>query len=226
MSTTLGPERATRPASGLRSGLQRRVRRALSRHRLLLVALVLGVGGIAALAATRPPLPPTVPVAVAAHDLTPGRPLGARDVTSARADQATVPDGAYAPAEVPYGRLVAAPARRGEPLTDVSVLGPGVTDTLPSGHVLATVAVRALVPGLLRVGDVVAVVATDPRGSVETRVVASAATVVLVPGEAAAGAGGDGSLLVVAVPEDEALQLSGLSTTHVLDVLVPAAPAR
>lgn len=209
--------------------MQRRVRRALSRHRLLLVVLVLGLGVMAAFTATRPLTPATVAVAVVARDLAPGRPLVTADVQTAEADPATVPDGALDPTDVPYGRLVAAPARRGEVLTDVAMLGPAAVDTLPVGHSLATVTVRALVPGLLTVGDVVSIVATDPRRPADTTVVAAAATVVLVADGSAAGAAsgpptttGDGSLLVVAVPTTEALELSGLSTTQVVDVVVPA----
>jgi len=71
--------------------VRRRVRRALSRHRLLLVALVLGVGALAAFAATRPPTPATVSVAVVARDLAPGRPLVTADVQAAEADPPLCP---------------------------------------------------------------------------------------------------------------------------------------
>ncbi len=201
---------------------------------MLLVTLLLAVGVFAAVVATRPPMPQSVPVAVAARDLLPGRPLTDRDVMTVQAEPGTVPDGAYAPADAPIGRLLAAPARRGEPLTDVAVLGPGLTGGLARGDVLATVVVRSLVPGLLQIGDVVSVVATDPRGEAGARVVAPEATVVWLPDPAAetgnvdpAGrAAGAAGLLVVAVPEAEALTLSGVSTSQVLDVLVPASAPR
>jgi len=211
--------------------LQRRLRRSVSRHRTVLVAAVLSVGVVVAVTAARPPPPESELVAVAAHDLVPGRPLTAADVRAVRIDPSAVPDGAYAPAEVPLGRLVAAPTRRGETLTDVAVLGPGLVGGLPRGSVLATVTVRAVVPGLLQVGDVVSVVATDPRGSVASQVVAEAATVMWVADVGAVGdapdpGGGDASRLVVSVPAAEALELSALSTTQVLDILVPAAAPR
>lgn len=229
MSAATLSESGRPPSTALTPRVRRRVRRTLSRHRLLLVALVLGVGALAAFAATRPPTTATVSVAVVARDLAPGRPLVTADVQTAEADPSTLPDGAIGPTDIPYGRLVAAPARRGEVLTDVAVLGPAVADNLPVGHALTTVAIRALVPGLLQVGDVVSIVATDPRRPTDTTVVAAAATVMLVPGGSTGGAGSDqptttsdGSLLVVAVPAAEALELSGLSTTQVVDVVVPA----
>lgn len=193
----------------------------------MLGVLVVGLTVLAAVTELRPPEPPSVPIAVAARDLVPGRPLTTHDVRTVRAEPALVPDGAYALADVPFGRLIAGPARRGEPLTDLSVVGPELVDVMPTGQVLVTVTVRPLPAHLVRAGDVVRVVATDPRRAASGTVVAPAATVVVPPGDAdpeAQTGVGSGSTLVVSVPEPEALALSAASTTQVLDVLVPRPP--
>ena len=196
---------------------------------MLLGTLTVALAVLAAVFELRPPAPPSVPVAVAARDLLPGRPLTADDVRAQRVDPAQVPDAAYAPDDVPFGRLIAGPARRGEPLTDLSVVGPELAGAMPTGQVLTAIAVRALPSQLVRVGDIVRVVATDPRGGVSGSIVAPAATVVVTPGEADPEAQTgitNGSTLVVSVPESQALALSAASTDQVLDVLVPGSPSR
>lgn len=192
------------------------------RHRPLLVAVLLAAALVAAVAAARPPAGPTEPVAVAERDLASGQVLTADAVTAVEMDAALVPTGAYSPADAPFGRLVAGPMRRGEPITDVAVVGPGLAAGLPTGHVLTTVSVRTTADTLVRSGDVVRVVATDPRRAT-SEVVSDAATVVVVPEtDPSARTETGGTTVVLGVPEDEALVLTAASTTQVLDLLVPA----
>lgn len=192
------------------------------RHRPLLVATLLAAALVAAVVAVRPPAPATEPVAVAGRDLTSGQVLTADDVTTVEMDPELVPVGAHSPANIPFGRLVAGPVRHGEPLTDVAVVGPGLAAGLPAGQVLATVSVRTPADILVRPGDVVRVVATDPRAAL-SEVVSEQASVVVVPETDPSTRTEVGvTTVVLGVPEEEALALTAASTTRALDLLVPA----
>jgi pilus assembly protein CpaB len=97
---------------------------------------------------------PGVPVVVAAHDLAAGAVVGAADVRSALLPRDVVPSGALRAGSV-EGRVVAGPVRRGEPLTDVRVLGPGLTAGLRAPDTVATPVRLAdgQTAALLRTGD-------------------------------------------------------------------------
>jgi pilus assembly protein CpaB len=71
------------------------------------------------------PVTATVPVLVAAHDLPAGVVLHAADLRSVPMPRAAVPAGVLRPAAA-VGRRVGAPMRRGEPVLDVRLLGPGL----------------------------------------------------------------------------------------------------
>jgi flagella basal body P-ring formation protein FlgA len=62
-------------------------------------------------------------VVVADHDLRPGAALTPADVRLEKRLAATVPDGARADLDTVVGSTLAGPARRGEVLTDVRLLG-------------------------------------------------------------------------------------------------------
>lgn len=62
-------------------------------------------------------------VVVADHDLRPGNALTAADVRIEKRLASTVPDGARADVGAVVGSTLAGPARRGEVLTDVRLLG-------------------------------------------------------------------------------------------------------
>ncbi|MFI9010548.1 SAF domain-containing protein [Actinosynnema sp. NPDC053489] len=110
----------------------------------------------------------TVDVAVAAHDLAPGVPLGADDVRLVAVPVSLSPSGVVPPGAV-AGRALVSAARAGEALTDVrlTAVDPGVS----------SVAVRLAdtgVAGLLRPGSRVDVVGA------ESHVLAADASVVAV----------------------------------------------
>lgn len=144
-----------RPASLLRP-----VRRAVLARRRLLAALLAAVAVAAGLHAATAAPPAEAPVLVAARDLASGTRLTAKDVRTVgfapgSAPSGTVPD--------PVGRTLAAPLRAGEPVTDVRLLGPALTDGYPG---LVAVPVRlpdAGMASLLRVGDRIDLVAADPQ---------------------------------------------------------------
>ena len=88
-----------------------------------------------------------------------------------------MPDGL---ARAAVGRTLAAPLRRGEPVTDVRLVGPELTDGTPG---LTAVPVRlpdAAMVALLEVGDLIDLIATDPQGSGAT-VVAAGVPVLAIP---------------------------------------------
>jgi pilus assembly protein CpaB len=193
------------------------VLRAAARHRALLVAGLTAGAVAAGLTAAGPTAPPTVAVLTAAHDLVAGAALGPDDLATAAVPRALVPDGALVdPAEV-TGRLVAGPVRRGEPLTDVRLLGAGL---LPAGGAVAG-PVRLAEPAtaaLVRAGDVVDVLSASPEGGVAAAVVATGLDVLSVPdlGDAA----GEGALVVLAASRSTAARLAAAAVTGRLSVVV------
>lgn len=108
---------------------------------------------------------PTTRVLVAAHDLAPGMPLGRTDVTTADLPRADVPAGVLRPGAHTLGERLSAPARRGEPLTDVRLMGPALLRAAGADVVAAPVRIADPgVLGLVHPGDRVDVLAvpTDP----------------------------------------------------------------
>ncbi|MGL5809208.1 MAG: SAF domain-containing protein [Nocardioides sp.] len=214
-----------RALSRLRQGVRaafRRVRRAVLLRRRFLAALLVGAAVAAGVRSVSPPPPETVPMLVAATDLAGGTTLGTGSVRSVQVP----PDVRPAAAEVVatgaggvIGRVLAAPVRRGEPITDVRLISPALTDGSPHQ---AAVPVRIPDPevvGLLRVGDRVDILATDPEGS-GTRVVASSATVLAIPQPSSQGDGTapPGALVVLGATAGEARQLANTAVASFLSV--------
>lgn len=181
----------------------------------------------------------TVPVTVAAADLRPGVALESADVRTARFPRALVPSGAARDPTRLRGRLLAAGVRAGEPITDVRLVGGGLTDLLPAGQVAAAVRPADLaVTGLVRPGDrvdVLAAGAADAAGADGGGVsgggaepVARGALVLAVPAAASSGptgttadgraGAGPAGLLVLAVDRDTAARLAAASAGATLSV--------
>jgi Flp pilus assembly protein CpaB len=174
------------------TALQRRLAaRPMAAHRRLLAALLAGLAMLAGIAAVRPAAPPTVTVLVAARDLAAGAALRLADLRSAALPSAAVPAGALRPGAAVLGRLVAGPVRRGEPLTDVRVLGPALLTAVSGGPDVVAVPVRFADAGavsLLRPGDRIDVLGSPPGTPGAAGTAAGAAGV----GDPAAGAAGVG----------------------------------
>ena len=151
---------------------------------------------------------------VAARDLPSGTRLAADDLV-ARAFPADLapPDAATAAT----GRVLAAPVGRGEVLTDVRVVGPALAQ--PGQTVLPVRLPDAGMAMLLRPGDEVDLVATDP-GTGTSAVVARDVTVLATPTGAPEGpAGGSGgALVVVGASAAEAIEISGAALSQFLTV--------
>lgn len=174
--------------------LRRFVRRAVLARRRSLAALCAGIAVVTGLHAATASPPPTVAVPTAAHDLPAGTVLDDTDVTSVSLPPAAVPAGVTPRA---VGRVLAAPLRAGEPITDVRLVGAGLAAAHPD---LATLPVRlpdAALVSLLEAGDRIDLIATDPQAG-GSRVVAAGALVLAIPDPVAAqGAATPAGALVV-----------------------------
>ncbi|WP_370288789.1 SAF domain-containing protein [Nocardioides sp.] len=203
------PAASPAPASALerwRAGLTG-ARRAVLRRRRPLAALFVVVGVLAGVRAVAPAPAPTAVVLVAARDLGAGRPLAPDDLTSRALPVDAVPTGALR--RHPGGRLLAAPLRRGEVLTDVRLTGPATARELPPGAVAAPVRLSdAGQAALLAAGDRIDVLVGDPRSSQDAALVAGCAVVLAVPGVGQASDGAlPGRLAVLAVDVPAARRL-------------------
>nr|WP_218860221.1 Flp pilus assembly protein CpaB [Petropleomorpha daqingensis] len=188
------------------------------------LAALLAAGALA-LALRSPPAADagvaSTPVVVAAADLAAGTTLSAGDLRVARLPLDTAPAGrADDPSEL-IGRGLAGAVRAGESVTDVRLVGPGLTSGLPDDQVAAPVRLADLaVTALVRAGDRVDVLATAPDAAT-AEVVAADALVLAAPGPVDE-ATGDAGLLVLAVDASTAARLAAVATTATLTVSLPA----
>jgi len=186
--------------------------RTMAARRVAAAALVV----LAAVAALRAdPHGDQVDIVVAARDLSPGIELTAADVRLEKRSAATVPDGASVTVDTVVGSTLAGPARRGEVLTDVRLLGPRLAQ-LAAGPDARIVPLHLSDTGLLdlvRPGDVVDVLAAADD-VIGPRVVATDAVVVLVSEkQKGPGTGGD-RVLLVALPAHAANDVAGATLTQ------------
>jgi len=204
----------------------------LWRLRFGVAAVLLGVAAALIVSELRPAPAPTVPVTVAAHDLTPGDALMATDVRLVAMPTALVPSGAHLRTDDVVGHSLVVGAPAGLPIVDGLLAGDRLATAGPPGTVVAPVRLSdPAVAALLRPGDRV-----DLLGAVGTadgepiaRPLARRALVLADPGRLT-GAGGRsggadgvvggslvdggtdpaaGSLTLVAVTPAEAAALAG-----------------
>jgi Flp pilus assembly protein CpaB len=184
-------------------------RRVLRRRRLIAVTLI-GVAVASSLRALAPPAPETTAVLVAARDLPAGQAIAAGDLVEVAVPPGVVPEGV---AGDPVGRLLAAPLRRGEPVTDVRLVGAELTAATPDTVALPVRLSDAGQASLLSVGDRIDLVATDPQARTTTAL-AERATVLAVPAEDVAADGAlPGRLVVLGVPSGEVRRVMGAAVT-------------
>ena len=187
----------------MRAGLGRWWQLPPGRRRWLAAGLA-GVAMLLALTALAPPDSRRDPVVVASQDLPAGHVVRSADLRVADLPPDAVPDGASASADALVGRVLAGALRRGEPLTDVRLVGRRLLSGLPPGLVAAPVrpadaGVLALVEPGDRVDVLAATAAEAPDGGTTgtlspARLVAAGARVLSVPPRPSAG--GSGSRLV------------------------------
>jgi Flp pilus assembly protein CpaB len=167
--------------------------------------------------------PATVPVVVAGRDLAPGTVLTADALRTARFPAPLAPRGRAATPEGLAGQALAGAVRAGEPVTDVRLVGAGLTEQLSPGQVAAPVRLADLaVAALLRPGDRVDVLASGSDAA-RAEVVAASALVLAKTGTADRNAevgadGATGGLLLLAVDAATAARLAAASASATLTV--------
>ncbi|KRE28972.1 flagellar biosynthesis protein FlgA [Mycobacterium sp. Soil538] len=207
MAASLNPTPLHRLARVIRPDWTRTV----AARRVLAGALVF----LAAAAAWRDdPRADRVQVVVADRDLSPGAELTAEDVRLETLSATTVPDGAQRSVDTVVGSTLAGPARRGETLTDVRLLGPRLAESAAGSdaRIVALPLADAALLDLLRPGDVVDVVSAPASADAESqaRVMATDAVVVLVSAKATGiAAQGGNRVVLVALPAAAAKTVAG-----------------
>ena len=139
----------------------------LNRGRFAAAGLCLLLAVVAALGAARPrPQAPArlVPVVVAARTLPAGHSLKDRDLEVRRWPAQLRPAGtAPVPGQL-FGRRLAAPMQRGEPVTTVRLLGRDLAAGLGDGTVAVPISLPSAGAAIVRAGDYIDVLATDITG--------------------------------------------------------------
>jgi Flp pilus assembly protein CpaB len=219
--------------------LWRELHARLAQPRRLIVAALVGVAAICGIDAARPPSVASRQVWVAARDLSGGQPLGPTDLRLERMPAIEVPSGALPPGGSLTGRLLAAPVRRGEPITDVRLLSPTLLSALDQPGLVAVpvrVADGPATLAVVRAGDRVNVIAaSDPSTGEESTgaAVVHDVRVLAIPsqmdpsaidagdGDGGSGSGsGSGSVLIVAATPHQAAALAQAAATSRLSVAV------
>jgi Flp pilus assembly protein CpaB len=193
---------------------RRAVRRVVLARRRPLAALLAAAAVIAGVHELRTPPPDVEAVLTAARDLPAGVTLGRDDLVTVDYAAGTAPAGL---ADDAVGRILAAPVRAGEPLTDVRLVGASLAAAYPDSVAVPVRLPDAGMAALLRVGDRIDLVAADPQGSV-ARVVATDLAVVALPApdEEATSSGLPGRLVLLAAPEAAREDLAQAAVTGFL----------
>ena len=158
-------------------------------------------------------------VVTAAHDLGPGVRLADTDLTVVDVPRSLVPQGVLTSTAEAVGRAVAGRVRRGEPLTDVRLLGSGLVHD--NGLVAAPVRLAdPAAAALLHPGDRVDVLATPAEATAQTvaATLAENLRVLAVPQLD----DGEGALVVLAAVPEVAARLAGAAVASRLSVTVLA----
>ena len=157
-----------------------------------------------------------VTVVIAKHDLSPGSALTADDVVVESRSAPSLPDGALRESSAAVGSVLTAPARRGEVITDVRLLGSRLTAAAagPDARMVPLHLADAALPDLLRAGDTVDVLAGPENAGVTAdqaaaEVIATDAKVVLVSERLASPTSNDERVVLVALPRHSANAVAG-----------------
>ncbi len=151
------------------------------------------------------PAPPTVQVPVAAHDLAAGDRLTAQDLSLVSWPASLAPAGLGSPM---IDRMLAAPVRQGEAITDVRLVGPELAEAHPELTVMPVRLPDAAVVELLHIGDRVDLSAVDPETG-DPRDLASDVLVLAVPPPGASESNLAGRLIVAGIPPASADAVAG-----------------
>ena len=207
MGESLNPSVFSRLSQALRPDWSRTV----AARRIAAGALVV-LAGVAALRSD--PDGDRADIVVASRDLRPGVALTAEDIHLEKRLTATLPDGSRSDLDGVLGSTVAGPARRGEVLTDVRLLGPRLAESAAGGdaRIVPLHLADAALLDLVRPGDVVDVLAAPTAGvgqEAQPHVVANGAVVVLVSPKPAQRGSGNERVVLVALPASAAHAVAG-----------------
>lgn len=179
---------------------------------------------LAAVAALRPdPAGQRHDVVVALRDLSPGTALTESDVGLESRFAATIPDGASRDIQDTLGATLAGPARRGEVITDVRLLGSRLTvaSAGPDARIVPLHLADDALVDLIRPGDVVDVLAggsTQAGLDSPPEVIATEAIVALVSAAPTGPTGASERVVLVALPRHAANAVAGAALTRQITV--------
>ncbi|MDF5757612.1 Flp pilus assembly protein CpaB [Spongiactinospora sp. TRM90649] len=207
------------------------ISRALIRHRRLVAASLTATAVACALIILAPSPPLTVSVLTAARDLRSG-PIAPGDLIPVPLPTTAVPAGAVQSPDRALGKTLAAPMRRGEPLTDVRLVGPPLVSTHIPGTIATPVRIAdADAAALLTPGDTIDVLAArsgewnEALAALPAQTVADDVRVIAAPrpptgtGTTAGGSAG-GALLVLATTQEQAAKLAAAQATGRLSITI------
>lgn len=202
-----------------------RLRRALrpdwSRTPTARRALAGGLVILAAVAAWRgDPRTEYSDVVVTVRDLAPGIELTTADVSVEARAVPAVPEGAHTRVDAVVGSTLAGPARRGEVLTDVRVLGPRLAESAagPDARIVPIPLADAALMDLLRPGDVVDIVSAPSDESTEASLIATDAVVILVSAKDSGLGARNGRVVLVALPAAAAKVVAGAALVQAVTI--------
>lgn len=220
MAESLNPSAFRRLTAALRPDWTRTV----AARRAAAAGLVL----LAAVAAVRSdPRGEQTEIAVATRDLAPGVELTADDIRLESRSSATLPDGAQTDLGALVGTTLAGPARRGEVLTDVRLLGPRLAESAAGAdaRIVPLQLTDTALLDVIRPGDVVDVLTVaddhdgDPAGS-RPHVIATDAVVVLVSEKPKGAGSGSDRVALVALPARAANEVAGAGLVQTLTLTI------
>lgn len=197
-----------------------RVRRRVLIHRRGLVALAAAVLAWTVVTALRPPAPPQDTVWAARRDLAAGTTLTRDDLARTDVPAGATPTSAHGLRAL-LGRTLAAPLAEGEIATATQVVGTSRLAGYPGRSAVPVRIPDADTVGLLRVGDRIDLVGSDPAGDRPATRIAEDAVVLALP-RSAAGANASptgGRLVVLAVPDAETVEMADAASSLFLTVI-------
>ncbi|WP_183093557.1 SAF domain-containing protein [Nocardioides stalactiti] len=193
--------------------LATRLRRAVLRRRRPLAALLAAGAVGAGVHAIAPPPPATVTVLVATRDLPAGASLAADDLHPSAVEERDVPDGAVTDPDRATDAVLASPLRRGEPLTDVRLVGAGLVAAAPATVATPLRLSDAAQAALLTVGDVVDLLATDPEARTTETIAHDVVVLALPAPDPTTSDALTGRLVVIGIPVGSVTEVTAAGVT-------------
>jgi pilus assembly protein CpaB len=203
-----------------------RIRRRILIHRRGLAALCVGAAVWSTLGVLHPAPGETVELWTASRDLASGTVLAPDDLRRTRVPVGTAPDDAVRRPAGVLGRTLLVPLGRDQVLTVPQVLGHEHLSGYPGRSALGLRIPDVGVADLLRAGDRVDLVASDPQHAHPPELLVHDAIVLTVPAHDDAGTGsaglvgaGTGRLVVFAVPSTDVENVAATGTALYLSVI-------